>query len=161
MKKNAVLLALFVFSAGAVSSQQSLTDRLSRTFAERTASVIVMEFTNIDGHLSQLGRYLAEETTIALVRLPNVKVLERAQINQILPKIMGFEQSGLVREDQVLELGGMLGVDAVVTGALTRSGRSIQINRKIIDIHTGQTLDIIKSEVSGSQYLRMYNDLLD
>jgi TolB-like protein len=161
MKKNAVLVALFVFSAGAVSSQQSLTDRLSRTFSEQSASVIVMEFTNIDGSLSHLGRYLAEETTSALVRIPNVRVLERAQIDQILPKIMGFEESGLVREDQVLELGGMLGVDRVVTGTLTRSGRSIQVNRRIIDIRTGQTVDIIKSELSGSRYLRMYNDSLD
>jgi TolB-like protein len=161
MKKNVILVALFFFSASAAFSQQSIGDQLSNAFAGKSLTVTVMDFVNTDGHLSQLGRYVADDTTAYLVKRPNLKVLERKQIDRILQEITEFDSGGMVREDQIVELGGMLGIDAVVTGTLTRSGLSILINMKIVDIHTGQILFTGRSELRGSQYLRMYNDLMD
>ncbi|MHB9291478.1 hypothetical protein Holit_00555 [Hollandina sp. SP2] len=127
---------------------------------EEKMTVAVLDFLNVDGSHSVLGRYFAEQTGHYLAKRPHVILVERTQINR-LEEEFDFSASGYVSEDSAIALGGMLGASAVVLGTLIKVGRKIEVHMKTIDTRTGTVLTSGSTELSGGKYLTMYNQVLD
>jgi TolB-like protein len=155
----AVFLSLFVSLT--VSAQESgIWDQLSKAAQGKgNITVAVLDFVNADGKQSALGRYFSEESVKYLVKKSKVKVVERAQINQIVSELE-FHSTGYVSEESTVEIGGMLGADAIVVGTLTLMGRKIEVKMKVLDTRTAEILAIGSSELSGAKYIKMYNEIV-
>jgi len=161
-KRSNIMALLLIGLCATLSAQQSMESALSRVFQGKQHLVIaVMTFVNDNGKHSVLGRYFAEESINYLLKRPELRLVDRSYLYE-LEKEWDFSSSGLVSDMYVVEIGKMLGADALVVGSLTPLGRQrIAVNMRIIDARTGEILSAGRTELSGSQYTRMYNQIIE
>lgn len=100
--------------------------------------VAVMEFRAINVP-SVLSAATAETLRSALIQLQRITVIEREQIEQVLRE-QQFNRSGLVEGNSAVELGRLLGANAIVVGSVTRFGETYLINARALDATTGEAL---------------------
>ncbi len=119
---------------------ENLTKQIASDLSKKS-KIAVIEFSNLQGQTTELGRYLAEELITRLYQTKKFEVIER----QLLNKVMREHQlnfSGLVDPGSAKELGRILGVDAIATGTVTDLGNSIKINARLISTETGEIFSV-------------------
>src|SRR4051794_7750467 len=80
--------------------------------------VTVLDFTDLEGQTSELGRYIAEQLTVDLVmNRKDFAVLDRANLKSILAEHK-LTATGLVEPENAKKLGMFSGVDALVLGTI-------------------------------------------
>lgn len=97
----------------------------------------VVGFSEINGYQSALTDYLTEEFTTALFKVGDFSVVERSQLSRVL-KEHELYATNLFDGDHVAELQKLLGVDAIVTGTVTRIGQQLRINVRVVDVSTAR-----------------------
>jgi len=132
--KQIMSLSIIVslFSANAVQAQ-SLQDQ---------------EIEKITNQLAELGRYLAEEFSLALtIADKNFNVIDRSRVKFLLEE-QGLANDGLLDPNTVAKLGNVKGIDAIVTGSLTSTGDYIRLIIKVLDLETAALLTGTKGDLS-------------
>lgn len=120
-------------------------DSLALGIAERVPErqvlkVAVADFTDLQGIVSDLGRFVAERLTTRLSRLPEkFRVIERRRLISVVEELK-LNMSDLIDPEQVRQVGRMAGVDALVTGTLSDLGTVVEIDARVILI---ETLDVL------------------
>ena len=78
--------------------------------------VAVMTFENVSGsNERKIAEVMTDEVTVALVNSGSYTVLERTQLEKAIKEI-NFQNSGIVDQSQIIELGKMTGTDYTVVG---------------------------------------------
>jgi len=72
-------------------------------------------------------------------------ILERGQMQEIL-KEQGFQQSGCISTECVVEVGQLLGVTHIVTGTIGQLGKTFTLNIRYIDVKTGKILYSVNTD---------------
>lgn len=105
-------------------------------------SLAVLPFANISGdpQMDYLGDGLTESIIHSLSRLPQLKVTAQSSV---------FRYKG--RSDRALEIGRMLGVEAVLTGRVLQRGNALQISAELADVEGWR--------IWGAQYRRHATDI--
>lgn len=100
--------------------------------------VTVLDFTDLQGGSSELGRYIAEQLTVNLV-LSNrdFAVLDRANLKSILAEHK-LTAKGLVDPENAKKLGMFAGVDALILGTIMPAEQDIQLTAKVITTDTAE-----------------------
>jgi TolB-like protein len=94
--------------------------------------VTVLDFTDLQGNSSELGRYLAEQITVNLVlEQTNYSVLDRANLKSILAEHK-LTSTGLVAPENAKKLGQFAGVDALILGTIVQINQGTELTAKII-----------------------------
>ncbi len=126
-----------------------ITNNLDNSLSELTTQIInsitedgkkkiaVIEFSDLEGNVTQFGKYLAEELITRLFRTKKFEVVERQLLNKIISE-QKLSISGMIDENSAKELGRILGVDAIVSGTITDLGTSLKVNARIISTETGK-----------------------
>jgi len=79
-----------------------------------------------------------------------VRVMERAQMDQIL-KEQGFQQSGACDgPDCVLQVGKMLSVDRILVGSVGLVGRTYTLNLRLVGVGTGEVIHSSMKSFAGT-----------
>ncbi len=118
--------------------------------AERT-SVAVVDFTDLEGNVTQLGRFIAEEFSTALAGAgKGFKVVDRTHLNSII-KENKLSATGLIDPKTARKLGKIIGVQALITGTLTPFGENVRIAGKILDTATAEMIDAIRGNIAKTQ----------
>jgi TolB-like protein len=118
--------------------------------AERK-TVAVADFTDLQGNVTELGRFLAEELSIALVKdRRGFDVIDRIHLKAIIQEHK-LNVTGLIDPKTARQLGSVAGVDALVTGNITPFGDSVRLSVHAIDSATAknfgaETADIPKTD---------------
>lgn len=68
-------------------------------------------------------------------------VVTRGEMEEILSE-QGFQQSGCVSDECVVEAGQLLGVQQMISGSIGKVGNAYSISVHIIDVKTGEILNI-------------------
>jgi TolB-like protein len=154
------VIALNTNTSRAAGRMDAVSIEVANAFqGNKNKMVAILDFTNIDGKKSILGRYLAEQTSNNLFRNSDLKFVERAQINKVIEE-MKFGTSGFVSDESAVRIGHLLGADAVVLGTLTRIGRRISVSIKVVETESGKILSSGTTEIEGDEFIEMYNNLL-
>jgi TolB-like protein len=120
-------------------------------------TITVADFTDLQGNVTELGRYIAEELSTQLVMdAKSYTVVERIQLAAIL-KEHQISISGLVDPATIRKLGQFAGVDAIVTGTLVPFSDSVRLNAKVLDISTARVLAVSSSDLPRTKAI---DDLL-
>jgi len=107
-----------------------LADAISKS-GKKTAAVA--DFTDLDGNVTELGRFLAEETSGDLAAAAkDFQVIDRTQLKANL-KRAGLAQNGIIDPQVVSKLGDAAGVQVVVTGTLTPFSDHIHLEARLLD----------------------------
>ncbi len=119
------------------SGLAELTTKLASQVSQQgKKKVTVLDFTDLQGNSSELGRYLAEQITVNLVlQQTNYSVLDRANLKSILAEHK-LTATGLVAPENAKKLGQFAGVDALILGTIVSMDQSVEITAKIIATDT-------------------------
>ncbi len=89
----------------------------------------------------ELTAYLQDEIISAFLRarITGLAVYERTHINALLQEAnLGI--SGLISDESAMEVGNMVGVDAMVVGTTRAVGDRLTINSRIVDVESGRII---------------------
>jgi TolB-like protein len=141
-----ILVATLVAICGGLSSilAQDLRPAANALAEKITASgrkkVAVVDFTDLQGNVTQLGRFIAEELSIALAEdAKQFAVIDRTSIRVILQEHKLASQ-GLIDPETARKLGQIAGVDVLVSGTLTPLGDSVHVGLKALDAESAQVI---------------------
>jgi TolB-like protein len=108
--------------------------------------VTVLDFTDLQGNGSELGRYIAEELSVNLVmNKRDFSVLDRANLKSILSEHK-LTATGLVDPANAKKLGQFAGVDAIIIGTITPKNPNTSLTAKIITTDTAEIVGAAKAE---------------
>ncbi|MDP6457203.1 MAG: CsgG/HfaB family protein [Candidatus Marinimicrobia bacterium] len=91
---------------------------------------------------------LTDRLRSEMVALGAFTVVERGQMEMILEE-QGFQQTGCTSAECAVEVGKMLGVQAMVTGSIGKLGSMYTVDVRMFDVGTGQIGRISKRDVKG------------
>jgi len=97
----------------------------------------VIEFSDIEGNVTNLGKYIAEELTTRLYRTNRFNVVERQMMDKILAE-QNLSTHGYIDINSETGIGKVLGLDAIVSGSITDLGKFIKINARLISPESGK-----------------------
>jgi len=136
------ILAITLFLAVSdTSAYEKEINRLSLELADKIAAsgvkkVAVVDFTNIEGNVTALGRFIAEEFSVALAESgKEFQVVDRTHLKSII-KEHKLLKTGLIDPDTARQLGKIAGVEALITGSLTPFGDSVRLVVKVLNTET-------------------------
>lgn len=156
---TAMLLALLASSAWGYEKE---IEQLSATMAEKIAdkgkkTVAVVDFTDLEGNVTQLDRFIAEEFSVALAGAgKGFRVIDRTHLKSII-KENKLSATGLIDSATARKLGKIAGVDALVTGTLTPFGDNVHLTVKVLDSDTADIIDSAKEDIAKTPAI---NELL-
>ena len=151
-----VLCFCFCFSSLALHArpQSGLDQRVSdlskqiadKMSAKQKTTIAVIEFTDLQGNVTDFGRFLAEELITRLYDAGAFKVIERQLLNRIIAE-QKLSLTGVVDPASAKQLGKILGVDAIVSGTISNMAQSIRVNARLISTETGEIFAVASTEV--------------
>ena len=131
----------FAQSQGIDKEIAALAEKLAAQVKESgKKKVTILDFTDLQGNSSELGRFLTEELSVGLVeRRSGFSVMDRANLKTILAEYK-LTVDGLVEPENAKKLGQFSGVDAIILGKVTPLKDEVNITVKIIATDTAETV---------------------
>jgi hypothetical protein len=139
MRKLISMLLVCWFAMAGVASAQTLDQEMSRLadniskslVAQGYKNVAAIDFTDLQGQPTELGRFLSEALAVEIVSTAGVSMVDRANIKSILEEHK-LTESGLVNPANAKKLGEFAGVDAILIGNATALDDGIVLMVKAI-----------------------------
>lgn len=144
----------FILSTNILIAQGGLDQRIAELSQQITkemteyqkTTIAVVEFVDLQGNVTDFGRFLAEELITRLYQTKKFKVIER----QLLNKIIGEQKlslTGLIDPASIKQLGKLLGVDAICSGTVTDLTQSLRVNARLVSTETGEIFAVASNEI--------------
>ena len=153
-----------LLSTPLLAQDQSMDDSLSK-LADNLAALIkehsnkkvtVLDFTDLQGGQSELGRYIAEQLTVDMVMgKHDFAVLDGANLKSILAEHK-LTSEGLVNPDNAKKLGQFAGVDALVIGNIISMNSNVQLTVKIITTDTAEIIGAAKAQFKSDDTVQKF-----
>lgn len=112
--------------------------------------IAVLDFPDLGGNVTGLGRFVAEELTTRLFLTRRFEVIERQLLNKVLDELK-LSAAGFVDSSSAQELGKLLGVSAVVSGTLSQLATTVRVNARVITTSTGKIVAAASIELSKDE----------
>lgn len=138
-----------------VQTDRTLDEQLDKIAREIAGSIspqqkwklAVIEFPEISGQVTNVGRFIAEELTTRLFLTDRFRMIERQLISNVL-KEQNLSMTGLLDEKSTKRVGLLLGVDFIVIGTISDLGSNLKINARTIAIDTGAVHSVSSAVLS-------------
>ena len=160
MLRNLLLKGILIVFVLAVSNfslaYENEINAISTQMAEKISTsgkktIAVVDFTDIQGNITELGRFLAEEFSVAFAeRQQGFKVIDRTHLKSIIREHK-LSATGLIDPDTARKLGEIAGVEALITGSITPFGDSIRLTIKILDTQTAMIIGASKGDIARTK----------
>jgi len=152
------LSAVLLFSANVTCAQASLTQQLdelnrqiaAKVTAKNKTTIAVVEFADLEGNVTNFGRFISEELITRLYETQKFKVIERQLLNQVI-KEQKLTLSGIVDPGSAKQLGRVLGVEAIVSGSISDLRKTVRVNARLISTETGEIFAVAAAEFAKDQ----------
>lgn len=151
-----VVISVFLSYPYVAEAYEKEINNLSSAMAEKIAKadknrVAVVDFTDLQGNVTEFGRFIAEEFSVALASAgKGFTVIDRTHLQSIL-KEHELSQTGLIDPQTARELGKITGVEALITGTITPFGENVRLAIKILDTTTAEVIDAQRGNIPKTQ----------
>lgn len=156
-----LLFVLFISLTSLLNSNYALAyekeiKSLSAAMTENIAkagkkTIAVVDFVDLQGNITELGRFIAEEFSTALAGADKgFEVVERIHLKSIL-KEQKLAITGMVDPTTAKKLGQIVGVDALITGTITPFGDSVRLSVKILDTSTAKIIGALSGDIAKTK----------
>jgi TolB-like protein len=98
--------------------------------------IAIKDFEVIMGRNKEVGKYVQEDITTALVNSGQFNVVERLKLQSVLDELK-LAQLGLTDPEGAKQVGKLLGADVILTGTLAAIGEEWNVNLRLINTETG------------------------
>lgn len=149
-------IAFFLLSSQYLFAYEKEIKSISSTIAENITksgkkTVAVLDFTGLQGNVTELGRFLAEELSVELVTIARgFSVIDRTHLKSILAEHK-LSISGIADPKAVKKLGQIAGVDAIITGSVTPLENSVRVTTKVIATDTANVIGASKGDIAKTK----------
>lgn len=156
----AMFLSLLVSSAFGYEKE---VEQLSAQMAEKIAAkgkktVAVVDFTDLQGNVTELGRFLAEELSGSLSKGERgFEVVNRSNLKQLIQEHKLFS-TGVIDQKAAMKLGEFSGIEALITGTITPFTENIRVSTSVLDIKTAKAIDNERENIPRTKDI---NELLE
>jgi TolB-like protein len=121
----------------------SLKKQISGTLDNlKIKKIAVLDFTNLDGSIDNLGRYVSEQLTSALIREGRFELVPRSQLDVLLRKHELSVADVLTASDKLKPLGKSNSLGALITGSIIELRSAVDLNAAVADAKSGNKLPI-------------------
>ena len=127
-------------------AMETLSRGLIANLHEELKNAAVINFVNLDGQVSMLGKHIAEEMSTGLAKWGDFKIVERALINKVIAE-QKYALSDFFDLSKAASLGKLVGAQGIVIGTITELEKSFQVNARIIETETGEVLSTSGVEI--------------
>ena len=121
--------------------------KLKRAGSEATKTVAVLDFEG-RGITLQEAQTLTDRFATALSGTKKVILVERGTVVDVLEE-QGFETGDCTSDECAAEIGAMLGVESMVSGAIGKLGNTYTIDAKMFSVATGAAENMKSITYSG------------
>jgi TolB-like protein len=144
-------IVLFLSGSSSCALAQDMRPTAAALAAKIAASgrktVAVVDFTDLQGCVTELGRFMAEDISVAL--LENAKgfdVIDRTNL-KILMQEHKLASTGIIDPATARKLGQVAGVDALITGTISPLSDSVHVSAKVLDAESAKMLGGVTAEI--------------
>jgi len=151
-----IRVALAICVAAVVPAQDKEIKVLASTLAETLIkapkkTVAVVDFTDLQGNVTELGRFLAEELSVALASTgKGIEVIDRTHLKALLQENK-LASTGVIDPATARKLGEIAGVQILITGAITPLGDSVRSSVKALDASTARIIAASTTDVAKTK----------
>jgi TolB-like protein len=127
---------------------QQLSHDLAAQLGARSAKkVAVVDFTDLRGDVNELGRFLAEELSVALNQAAEgFQVIDRTRLQVVFAEHR-LGASGLIAPEDAKRLGQLVGADVLVSATMTPFGESVRLSVKALETETAALMASARGDV--------------
>ena len=98
----------------------------------------VLDFADLQGQNTELGRFLAQELSNQLVAAAKtISFIDRANLQHLLRE-NNLSMEGLIAPETAGRLGNMIGIDTLIMGTITLIGNSVRLSVRAVAVETGR-----------------------
>jgi len=132
-------------------SLKDLSEQIINSMVEGSKKKIaIVEFSDLNGNITQFGKYISEELITRLFKTDKFNVIERQLLNKIITE-QKLSLTGIIDPKSAKELGKILGVDAIVSGTIFDLGKYIKINARMIATDSGELFSVASIKIYKNQ----------
>ncbi|MGO9257696.1 MAG: FlgO family outer membrane protein [Bryobacteraceae bacterium] len=118
---------------------------------ESKKTVAVVDFTDLQGNVTELGRYLAEDLSVALAGSGSgIEVVDRTHL-KVLIQENKLAASGIIDPATAMKLGRIAGVEILITGSTTPFGDRVKFSIKALDTKTARIVSAATAEIARTR----------
>jgi TolB-like protein len=150
-KAGLLLLLLMTLPVSAQDLNQLCSKLAARISTSGRKTVAVVDFTDLQGNVTELGRYLAEEFSISLFETAkDFRVIDRSHLQALIQEHK-LSSTGIIDPQTAKRLGQIAGADALVTGNITPFGDTIKLSVKVLDTSTATLVGASSADVARTK----------
>ena len=148
LRKIATTFLIFCLAAHAQDLKQVSSSLAAKIDAAGRKKVAVVDFTDLQGNVTELGRFLAEELSGTMAEdAHGFRVVDRTHLKTILQEHK-LASTGLIDPQTARQLGRITGVDTLVTGTITSAfGESVRVSAKALDVETAEIIAQARADI--------------
>ena len=135
LKRSIILIALLNIIWG---QQTTLNAETAAQLAQGKQTVAILDFEG-RGINQMEAATLTDRLMSEMVNTDAVILVERNQMNEILQE-QGLQQAGCTSSECAAEVGALLGVQNMVSGAFGKLGNTYTVDAKMFSVETGATI---------------------
>ncbi|MFH0775720.1 MAG: FlgO family outer membrane protein [bacterium] len=129
---------------------QQITEGMT---AQKKTTIAIVDFTDLTGNVSNLGRYLSEELITRLKKTGKFNVIERNLLNKVIEE-QKLSLTKLIDPGSAKQLGRILGVDAIVSGTIGDLVKQLKVNARIIGTEKGDVLAVAQTAINKNEAVK-------
>lgn len=139
------IMSFFLLSSSFSAAYEKEVSDLCGVMSEKIAKtgknrIAVVDFTDLQGNVTELGRFLAEEFSVKLAGMgKGFKVVDRTHLKSIINEHK-LSVTGMIDPQTATQLGKFAGVNALLAGTITPFGDTIRLSLKVLDAESAKII---------------------
>jgi len=125
-----------------------------------TVAVLHFSSFSLARDVKDLGGALLDMVTTELSKKPMIRVIDRAQVEDLLTK-QKLLVSGRVNDEEAMRAGKLLGAQYIVSGGVVMDKTDARLDIRLVDVETGLTVRSFKERGKQDDLLNLVEQLAD
>jgi TolB-like protein len=122
-------------------------------------TVVVLDFVNAGGDVSELGNFISDELSADL-SLKTKVIIDRDYLKDVMRKC-NLCESDLLNNKTIKELGKISGADSLIVGTITKFGKNMRVSCKVIDVESSNIIHVERWDIKRNpQVDRLFGTIL-
>lgn len=106
----------------------------------------VLPVNPVNENLELDAEYFTEQLVLALSRNETFRIVERKDLQSLLEELE-FQMSGLVKDEDVQQIGNFLGAELLVSSRMYAKDKDYELFLKLTRVETGEILSVTKTRI--------------
>ncbi|MCM8759159.1 MAG: FlgO family outer membrane protein [Candidatus Omnitrophica bacterium] len=135
-----VLLVFVNLARGSVIPEiTNLTATISDSLVANNKKIVaVTDFTDLEGNINVLGRFIAEEFSIVLAsQKKEITIIDRNQLKKLLAE-KKISSTGVIDPGFAKQIGSISGAEVILTGTVYPVAEGLYVSVKLIDVNSAR-----------------------